>query len=67
MQVINKETSLFDGKPYSLYTFDTGHQYRKWGSGEYVAYTAKGNYASQVTAHKLARMVRQYEDNKAQD
>jgi hypothetical protein len=66
MKVINREASTHNGDLYTMYKFDTGHEFRQWHSGGYFAYTPKGNYASQVTAHKLIRIISQYEDTREQ-
>jgi hypothetical protein len=66
MKVINRESNTYNGDIYTMYKFSTGHEFRQWNSGGYFAYTPSGNYASQVTAHKLARLISQYEDNRVQ-
>jgi len=66
MKVINREFNKFGNDHYAMYTFDTGHQFRQWNSGSYFAYTPKGNYAKQTTAHKLIRLVSEYEDTRLQ-
>lgn len=65
MKVISREVELF-GEPSTTYTFDSGHVFRQYYSGVYFAYTPKGNYAKQPTAHKLIRMVSEFEDGRQQ-
>ena len=66
MQVINRLSDSVNGNQYTTYTFDTGHEFRQWATGSYFGYTPKGNYASQVTTHKLARIASEYEDTREQ-
>jgi predicted RNase H-like nuclease len=63
MNVIKKETGRFNFMNHVTYTFDTGHQFRKYESGSYVAYTKKGNYANTTTLHKLRHLANAYEMN----
>ena len=66
MKVINRTRSQFDGKTFITYEFDTGHQFRQYVLGAYIAYTPRGNYASTPTTLKLMRLASQYEDNRIQ-
>lgn len=67
MKVINRDRNGNNQAGYyTAYSFDTGHFFRQWDDGIYFAYTPKGNYASQQTAHKLIKLASQYEDNRQQ-
>lgn len=66
MKVINRESGSYNGMTYTMYKFNTGHEFRQWNSGGYHAYTPKGNYTSQVTALKLIRLISEYEDRRVQ-
>lgn len=73
MKVINRETgnnAIFEdttiGCDYVTYQFDTGHEFRQYDNGVYFAYTPKGNYAKQPTAHKLIRLASEFEDRRMQ-
>jgi hypothetical protein len=66
MHVTNRISGKHNDNTYVTYSFDTGHEFRQWATGGYFAYTPKGNYASIPTAHKLARIASQFEDNRVQ-
>lgn len=66
MKVINKNVSLLGSESFVTYDFDSGHKLRTWYSGHSFGYTPKGNYTSQVTLHKLARIASDFEDHRLQ-
>ena len=66
MKVISRERGQFDGKTFITYKFDTGHQFRQYVLGAYIAYTPRGNYASTPTTLKLMRLTSEYEDRRIQ-
>jgi hypothetical protein len=61
MNIIKKESGRWECATYDFYTFDTGHQLRKWGNGRVVGYTPRGNFTTQLTLHKLADLAAEYE------
>ena len=66
MKVIHRERNKGNVDFFTAYAFDTGHIFRQWDDGTYFAYTPKGNYTSQATAHKLIRLISLYESNRVQ-
>lgn len=66
MHVTKRFAGEHNGNTYVTYTFNTGHEFRQWGSGGYYGYTPKGNYASVPTTMKMIKLVSQYEDNRVQ-
>jgi hypothetical protein len=65
MKVIKKETGTFNFMKYVTYTFNTGHEFRKYESGSFVAYTKKGNYTSTPRLYELKWLASLYEVEQA--
>ncbi|CAB4132200.1 hypothetical protein UFOVP139_15 [uncultured Caudovirales phage] len=66
MKVVDRELEVFGAESYVMYTFSSGHQLRQWYNGTTIAYTMKGNYATQAMMHRLARIASEYEDTRIQ-
>jgi hypothetical protein len=72
MHITKTDRTLFDGRIYMIFTFNTGHvlhqvQAQCIGKALYVrachavGYTPSGNYASQVTTNKLKAIAQDFE------
>jgi len=66
IKVIDREFEINGGESFVTYKFSSGHELRQWYSGHTFAYNKSGNYSSQTTMHKLARIASEYEDNRLQ-
>lgn len=66
MKVINRNVALLGSESFVTYEYDSGHKLRQWYRGDAFGYTPKGNFTSQVTLHKLARIASEFEDHRLQ-
>jgi hypothetical protein len=66
MKVISREVSKYPTDSVVTYKFSNGYMANQWNCGSFFVYTKSGNYARQVTMHKYARIISEYEDCRVQ-